>query len=353
MIYRNLLFLFTLFFLPVCYAADDIQEKEQRRLQADNAFANDFKQEIVHTRTLRTLITEERYSELEKLLEALELQYSNNSANEHAWILTYYKIRDLAKREGSEEALLVFFDRWIEATDSHIAHLARGSFLTGLAWFHRGGRTSSDTPSHKFASMDHYARLAKQSFLDSLNRDPKMLPAYIQLIALGRLTSDVEQEKSSYQTALRLAPSSYWLRWEYMSGLEPRWGGSMEAMFGYVESLHKVIDSNPRIWRLMGRPSAYEGGQFGRQKNYQNAIESYTQALEFSQHPVWLARRAFYHYRLQRYPEAVADLRKVAGYGRSADHAIHLIETIEQENTEGMKYGQGMAWYNFDIDIAR
>lgn len=349
---RLLIYLFSFFFFPVCYA-DESQKMEQRRLDAEAAFSQDFVMEILGTRTLRTLITQEHYVKLESLLGKLELQFTENAAYEHAWIMTYYNIRDLAERDGSEQAMLAFFDRWIETSGSHTAHAARGSFLTGLAWHHRGGRSSVDTSSDKFVGMEHYARLASRSFLKALELEQSMLPAHIQLISLGRMTSDIEQEKKFYELGLRAAPTSYWLRWEYLSGLEPKWGGSMEDMVAYTQSLKGAVDGNPRLWRLIGRPFAYEGNRLGHRKNYESAMQSYTQALGYVQHPVWLARRAFYAYRLQLYSAAIADIKKVIPYGRSVDHAIHLIDRIEQESVQGLKRGEELFWSSFDINIAR
>lgn len=299
------------------------------------------------------MITQSRFSELEQLLEQLKSDFEDNPENEYAWYTAYHNISELAMRDGSEKALLHFFDDWVEQGAHPVAYAARGSFLVGIAWQHRGGRFSSDTSAEAFVQMDHYLGLAKRAFDRALMLDPGLLPVHIQMISFGRWTSDRNLQEAYYSSGLKLAANSYLVRREYMAGFQPKWGGSVEQMSLYAEQVHGVVDINPRIWKLIGEPYAYTAGRLRREKDYETSFNFYGKALAYSQHPAWLSRRSLVAYQMRRYDSAIADIRRIAAYGRSVDHAEHLVRLIERESIEGRKRGHELAWYNFNIDMTR
>lgn len=134
---------------------------------------------------------------------------------------------------------------WLAASpDSPHAHAALGRVLESRGWKARGGRYFADTPRAKVETMGNYFVEAALEYGTALEANPKLLPACIGLMAIGRQSSD---ELQAYATdrCFKADPASYYVVQELMNAAEPRWGGSEAALRRVAAHAMARIEQNP------------------------------------------------------------------------------------------------------------
>lgn len=146
-----------------------------------------------------------------------------------------------AQREQISIALAVFKDAdrdraervaraWVSAVpDSAYAHAALGHVLARRGWDARGTKYASDTSADALGRMSDYFVKAAMEYGAALNANPRLLPACVGLMAIGRQSSDALRVDAT-QRCLAADPASFYVIDEMMNAAEPRWGGSDEAM---------------------------------------------------------------------------------------------------------------------------
>ena len=124
------------------------------------------------------------------------------------------------------------------------AHVALGRVLESRGWEARGGRYAVDTAPEKLEAMTGHFVKAAEHYALALEANPKLLPACIGLMAIGRQSSDPLQAYAA-QRCLDADPASYYVVQEVMTAAEPRWGGSETAMRQIAAYAMARLDKNP------------------------------------------------------------------------------------------------------------
>jgi hypothetical protein len=149
---------------------------------------------------------------------------------------------------------------WLEkAPDSAYAHLARGSFYLASAWDARGTKYSSETSQESIRRMSALADKAVPHLEKAAGLNPKLIPAFTSMIALGMLDSRPALERKGIREAEKLDPACLELARKKMWTLQPRWGGSYEEMLVYSNQLLTYVDRRPQLAMYVGKPYADRG----------------------------------------------------------------------------------------------
>jgi hypothetical protein len=348
-IYRTAICLFLLVLVMACSNDEDLAEK-QKNEATNAALAKELQLKTWSSKEVRVLLTQKKFAELEQIFTALADNFKSDHAQESPWIYSFASFKEIADRNGSEEAYLPLFSEWIENSDSYIPYAARGHFLLGLAFHTRGGRFISETSDEQLAGMRDFRKLALDDFARVLKKNPDFLPAYFQQVSAGMLTGADKMKVNALQNGLRIAPNSFWLRSVYLDSITPSWGGSYKEMKKFIRGFEEVARQNPRLWSLRGTPDAHRAKRLGGAQEYKDAVDYYTKALAYGDRLYWLRHRAYYNYRQKEYDSVIHDMKRVATYGRGEESVLFILENIEIERSAAGNAHPRLTWASFDFE---
>jgi tetratricopeptide (TPR) repeat protein len=174
-----------------------------------------------------------------------------------------------------------FVDKWISlAPRSPFALTARGMRYMALAFEARGTGSTGATPSDNFRRMHKLMAKARTDLDAAVSIDAKIMPAYVELIELGKATSDRELIEYAARTALAIDPTDEDVYQYWMRASQPRWGGSMRQMEEVASKAAKYVDRNPRLALLMEKPLAYPANMVVDSRNADFIVKTLDQALQ-------------------------------------------------------------------------
>ncbi len=135
---------------------------------------------------------------------------------------------------------------WVQLRpDSYVANLFAGVSKTSLAWIARTsaiGASVSKKNANKFLTL-------LEAAADYLNRADELNPANAEVCArmirvyMG-LGIDRENTKSFFDAAIRIVPNHLMAHLMMANYLNPKWGGSIEAMHEFVQEKNNVTASS-------------------------------------------------------------------------------------------------------------
>ena len=210
----------------------------------------------------------------------------------------------------TDPSLNPILDEWVKTEpDSYPAHMARAKYLLELGWQARGRHYADKTTEQQFNEM---ARIFGESVKDAaaaIKLNPKASPAYAVILQAARGVSDYKVMNNVYAASLKNVPLSVWTRISVIITLEPKWGGSYEAMAKFADDAQKDAAKNPRLQSLKGYADIDKGDAAWEGGDLRQAIRFYNQALDeggdFAQ--AYGQRGAAYD-SLHRYDDALEDL---------------------------------------------
>jgi tetratricopeptide (TPR) repeat protein len=247
------------------------------------------------------------FAALEKELEGFQRDYEAGKSNEYVLFQ--------ASHAFVHANLQPDIERW-SATHPHAwqALAARGSSRTASGYRVRGGKVISETLPAQLDAMEQQFDLAVPDLRAALAQRPRFLPAWARLIDIARMRGDDAGAEAALEAALRQDPNSFEVRDTYMDALEPRWGGSWEAMDAFAQQAQAHAAANPELVLLLGGSAADRAYDRVLAKDYRSAIELYTRSLQFGPRPGVLAARADAYAKLDQCREALADLDEALHY---------------------------------------
>lgn len=199
------------------------------------------------------MLMEERFEDFEALSKKYAEQFAQDPLYESPWVQIYNSIA------GGNEELGAKLDKWVAEKPSAVAYAVRGRYKVSRGYFFRGGKFIDETPPENIEKMQALHEEARPDLLRAIEQDPKLLPAYSALIDIEQGSGSAEDAAYFESEAVKHSPAAYYLRHNYLTSLQPRWGGSYEEMQAYVDKLDEAAKINPRIWSLKGEVSAERG----------------------------------------------------------------------------------------------
>lgn len=147
--------------------------------------------------------------------------------------------------DGSEESGRLT-QAWVDAApESPFAQVARGHWNRQMAGKARGTKWASETPRENFERMGQYNDAAIANYERALELEPRLTEAHAGIIDVATLGGHREAMASAVKRARELAPACRAWGHQLMGALEPRWGGSLEEMLQFAETVKPYVAERP------------------------------------------------------------------------------------------------------------
>ncbi len=189
-----------------------------------------------------------------------------------------------------DPALLAALGRWVaEEPQAPGPRIARAAYYTEAGWRARDVRAA-------------------------LQLDPRVLAAYWLIIEHTQAGGQNRLGRVVLDRALQVWPLSVQLRLVYMHELEPRWGGSYDAMTELAIQAESLAERNPELLVLRGYAS-WERGRTAREDgDTVGSVAWFDEAVTHGTYPLFLADRG----------ESLAELGRLEAAAADFDRALTL-----------------------------
>lgn len=252
---------------------------------------------------LRSLLHHEHYAELTQYLETFQRDFEADASKE------YLPVDAAAAFSSAEAELRTKLDRWVSVTPQSFApYLARGAHWVAVTWARRGKNFAAKTADSDMEAMRQGAAEARKDLQHALELAPRLVAADRLLLKVARPTSDDALVEQALQHATTQCPSCLAPRIEYMTGLQPRWGGSIEQMAQFAAA--QPSGEFPRL-KLLAGYSEYEQSRIARgRKDFDQAMRHAEAACAVGDNADFFLERAWVHSGREEYAEALTDIER-------------------------------------------
>ena len=254
---------------------------------------------------LRALLHGGDFEALEQRLTGYQRAFEADPRLEaHVWH-AFDSFRDLGSEDGTA------LESWpARMPESYAARVALARHYHSRAWMARGGGSANKTSEKQFSTMHGFAERANALAREALDLNSQLVVAYQLQIGIARLIGDAEIAKAALAAALKIEPSLFGVREEYMLGITRRWRGSYDALAEFAEDSQPFAQANPQLRVLLGMSHWDRGRDFASAKQYADAVDAYTSALAYEAHHRYLNDRGWAHHRLKNETLALDDLSR-------------------------------------------
>lgn len=160
----------------------------------------------------------------------------------------------LIQANGQSDALT---SRWLRAApEDAYALLARATYYTRMAAKSRGEKLAAETPRSQLTAMSDYVERAIPLYRKAVSINPRLMPAYEGMLFAARMDSLDAVATEAVKGAEAQDPACPSVAMEYMMSLQPRWGGSYQAMQAYASKLKPHVASRPLLAVYLASPNA-------------------------------------------------------------------------------------------------
>lgn len=158
---------------------------------------------------------------------------------------------------------------WLEQSPrSGFALLARAIYFQDAAWNARGGASARETSRENMREMSRLADQAVPLIKQAVKAEPRLMPAYVAAMDIGTMDSRADLEEWAFRKGSELDPGCTEIVRFRMRSLEPRWGGSYEAMLAYAYQLPALYARRPQIAMYQAAPYGHHGDRLVREDIY-------------------------------------------------------------------------------------
>ena len=250
---------------------------------------------------LRSLLHYGRYAELTQYFEEFQRAFEEDPKKE------IWPVRAAETFGSAEPQLLPKLEAWAKATpDSFAPYLALGAHWTAVMLARRGSNFASETPKEDFAAMADAAKVARRNLTQALINRPKVLAAHRLMMSMALLNGQRALRDESLKRANLICPACFMARLTYMTGLEPRWGGTFDAMATFAKAA--PVAANPRLKLLAGYVDSERADVARTAKQYDDALKAANAACALGPNADFLETRAYVWEALQDLTHARQDL---------------------------------------------
>ena len=194
---------------------------------------------------LRAVLTAGEFKKLTSYFEQLQSAFEADPRKE------YWPDDAAESFESAEPETLPMLDAWVAATpDSFAPYLARGSHWIAVIWAQRGIRYRDETPEEDMQAMRSPASRAIADLDKALVLRPGLVTAMLLEMRAALPISDDDLAARMRARAFAACAGCLHVRTQHLVSLIPRWGGSYEAIEGFVATLSPR--DNPRFPALAG-----------------------------------------------------------------------------------------------------
>jgi len=304
--------------------------------QANIALKRSYQCGVPDLHNLSRMLDAHVFSALESQFEDMLQQYKEEMQCEQ-YLQASYNLFNSTNAISLDD-----LDLWVKKTGSYVAFAARGIYKAQQGFKARGDEFDhfiAAPLSKKVAEMQHWHQDAAKDLMTAVDKNPALMPAYAWMISIAKASSLPFTPKQILQQAEAIDKRTFFVRYEYILSLQPRWGGSYEEMGRYAAQALKYNYLNPRLWTLQGEADADRADAKFAKGDHKSAIEFYTAALKFGDRTLWLNKRAGCYNSVGAKDKSVHDSARVGFYnpgdGLANDNSYRNKQyLIEYELTE-------------------
>jgi tetratricopeptide (TPR) repeat protein len=127
--------------------------------------------------------------------------------------------------------------------------------------------------------MDAAFTLPMQDLKVSAALDKRPLLTYFNEMSIALFEGDTREIRALLDQSLRVDPQNVIIRHEYMTSLEPRWGGTVEQMNAFLEVSRNAGLSKPKLQLLEALVISDRGNEYMDAGDYPAAEREYRRAV--------------------------------------------------------------------------
>jgi tetratricopeptide (TPR) repeat protein len=137
---------------------------------------------------------------------------------------------------GDDPVLLERVNDWLTRTPhSAIAHLVRAKYYESAAWAARSADEWVEVPDNKRKLFSDYLSRATADVRSSIAINPKIPWSYYILLDVVSGNANSPEMEVAFQHAIKIYPDYYELYRMRLKSLTPKWGGSIQSLYDFVD----------------------------------------------------------------------------------------------------------------------
>lgn len=251
---------------------------------------------------LLSLLNKQDFKKLDAVLMSHQAKYEKDRSNEK---MVRFVFSTFGNSDPSLEKLL---DNWVaEFPDSYAANLSRGIYLYNVGFEYRGYKYISKTKDEQVDKMQSYLEKSSIDLIKATELTPLPTSAYSYLMDIARTTSSKRASQNLLNKALSVNPTSFYIRATHLHTLQPKWGGSLEAMAEFIADTKKYNEQNEELIPLQGYLDYTKANILSSRNQRKAALEYNNFSLRFGELSSYLTKRGINYYKLKDYEKALRD----------------------------------------------
>jgi tetratricopeptide (TPR) repeat protein len=307
---------------------------------------------LADRQTLVDALRARRFAAVAEPLAAIQAKVAEGNCSDR-WLGVSFGVF-----ENTEPAIATALDDWIKTEPrSALARAARGKYRFQRAWHNRGTRASRETPPEQFRAMEQLFEDAARDLRDAIDLDSRLTPAYETLIELASASRGPLQEQAIYRRAMEVAPHSYLVRRIVLKCLEPKWGGSLDAIDRYLSDTRRYEGRDPELRLLRSYRFVTEADMLRRAGRLEEALARADAALANGDFVNAHVERAWTLAALGRVDEAAAQWRRVLDHPGAEGYASYQLGRLAQRRRAEAEaithFGRALEYDGGDPDALR
>jgi tetratricopeptide (TPR) repeat protein len=182
-----------------------------------------------------SLLSSNQFTDLDRRFSAIQAGYRNGT-------VTDQELRaDFRVFYSADATLESKYDAWIvQFPRSYVAHLARAIYYKKVGQERRGGDYIGNTTAEQLRGMEVAFGKASQDLRASVALDDKPLLTYFHAMDIPRYLGGATEVRELLELSNKVDRDNLIVREKYMTTLEPRWGGSVEQMYAFLDESRKA-----------------------------------------------------------------------------------------------------------------